>query len=136
MCHVSSNGYHKILIVVFSCLAPSEFASHVSFFQFTGVDDMDNNSTIIGIVATIIILLFITIATVGVVIAILYRKKRMKRDCVEHINDRYESMSTEYSSSHETIPIKDSQNDEMQYNDAHGESTKQMEEMKKEEMLQ
>ena len=129
-----------IIIPVFSYLTTylcRIIASQVSFFhkiQFSGVDDnMDNNnSTIIGIGATIIILLFITIATVGVVIAILYRKKRMKRNCVEHISDRYESMSTEYSSGHESTPINESQNDEMLYNDAHGESTKQMEEMKKE----
>ena len=76
--------------------------------------DGDNNFTIIGI-AGVFTLLFVTIATIGVVLFIIgYRKKRVKKDEVEHIYDIPEPLSTEHVSKG-NIPMKEEHKGMHQY---------------------
>ena len=78
------------------------------------ITDGDDDFTTIGTTGAVILLL-ITIATIGVVLSIIvYRKKRVKKDPVEHIYDIpvSEPLSTEHVSKCDIL-LKEIQKEEM-----------------------
>ena len=89
---------------------------HVMWPLLTDGDIVGDNFTTIGITGAIT-LFFIIIATIGVVLLIIIvcRKKRVKKDFVEHTYDIPEPLSTEHAKC--DIPLKEAQKEEMhQYN--------------------